>query len=414
MLCYHCDQESECLLTTCDKWLCEDCWKDNVQECDCCGDNYYHTEMDSIAYLNYCSSCLESHFQCESCRRFTSNSERHDTLDHRILCDSCYDDVWCECSECGDETLKDSDYSWNASYFCPSCWDRIFFTCSECSGLFSREEDGVCEDDVWYCLDCQSETVEDVIQSYGYKPSPKFKGERGPYFGIELEVADYQDKIRSTRTQATYLNEKIKSFAYLKDDESIESCGHDGFEIVTHPISWDWIRSNPEALDPIFALKHIGFKSHQAESCGMHVHVCKKNMTSLQIYKLITFFESNEDFIFKISQRTRRQLDRWAAIKCRGCYESKTRLAKQKYGGYRAALNLGPERSKTIEFRLFNGTLRKETFFKNLEFVTALLEFTSAARFGLQEMTQEHFSSYVSDNRLRFKNLYEFMIKVFE
>jgi len=321
------------------------------------------------------------------------------------FCDYCYNETYCDCESCQTEIPKDDDYCYNGMYYCENCFDDTFFVCPDCSDLFPVA-DGVTIREEDYCSDCADDHEGNSIHSYGYKPTANFHGIKGPYFGIELEVSDYQENIRSTESQAEYLLEKIESFAYLKYDCSISNCGHDGFEIVTHPINWDWIHDHPKALDPIFNLKKIGFESFDTGSCGMHIHVCKKHLTSLQMYKLMMFFDFNTDFIFNISQRNRSQLDRWAPIKTG---YRKTRLAKDRGGGDRGALNLRGSDAKTIEFRLFRGTLDRGLFFKNLEFVTAILEFTSAAKYSLKEMKSNLFQDYVKQHKNRFNNLHEFI-----
>ena len=76
-------------------------------------------------------------------------------------------------------------------------------------------------------------------------------------------------------------------------------------------------------------------------------------------------------------------------------------------GGIFEAVNFQPER--TIEFRLFRGTLRYETIMACLEFTYAAWFFTRDT--GQQDLTADHFLKYISqpNNRKDTVNLRSYL-----
>jgi hypothetical protein len=76
------------------------------------------------------------------------------------------------------------------------------------------------------------------INSYGFKPEPEFKGysKDGLYFGLEMEYETF-DSPRSVVRDMAQTNQGL---IYFKRDGSIRN----GFEAVTHPMSFGYFRDN--------------------------------------------------------------------------------------------------------------------------------------------------------------------------
>ena len=66
-------------------------------------------------------------------------------------------------------------------------------------------------------------------------------------------------------------------------------------------------------------LKGMGYLSHQATTCGLHVHVNRDSLgTTYQqqedaIARILFFVETHWNEILKFSRRTERQMERWAS-----------------------------------------------------------------------------------------------------
>lgn len=283
----------------------------------------------------------------------------------------------------------------------PRCWNCE----EEIGGLVFYDWAGDPE-----CYDCHDHDQEMIsrdpedcalIHDYDYKPTFQYhRGKDEPekplYFGIELEVekegsGDIERDIRS-----------MPDFTYCKEDGSIEY----GFEVVTHPISYQWILENKRRFDPIFRLGKEGrYTSHSNNTCGMHVHLSKRCFGTYHLYRFLKFFyDMDTRFIVAISQRG--DSDNMEEY-CRTHKErSSMSLAREKQGGDRfTAVNL--QNKHTIEVRIFKGTLKKEAFFKNIEFLQSVYLFTKEHK--SKQITTKEYLKYVKKNYKKYKNLYSFL-----
>ena len=163
---------------------------------------------------------------------------------------------------------------------------------------------------------------------------------------------------------------------YCKHDGSLE----EGFEIVTHPMTLDYHLNQMNWKGVLIRLKNLSYLSHQAGTCGLHVHV---NRTSLgetfedqeeTIARILFFFEKHWEELLKFSRRTNSQLARWAA---RYGFKDKPKeiLDHAKNGGNNgrySCVNL--ENRNTIEFRIFRGTLKLNTLIATLQLVNKICD----------------------------------------
>lgn len=124
----------------------------------------------------------------------------------------------------------------------------------------------------------------------------------------------------------------------------------------------------------------MGYTSHQAGTCGLHVHVSRAAFGKTEaeqdaaIARVLYFFEKNWEELLKFSRRTQRQLDRWAA---RYGYKEQPRdILEHAKKGYHAGrytcVNL--QNRSTIEFRIFRGTLKYNTFIATLQMVDRICD----------------------------------------
>ena len=117
----------------------------------------------------------------------------------------------------------------------------------------------------------------------------------------------------------------------------------------------------------------LGYKSHQATTCGLHVHISRQAFgehdweQDLAIARVLYFFERHWEELLKFSRRTPRQLERWAA---RYGYKEQPmeildHAKKNCRNGRYTCVNL--QNPDTVEFRMFRGTLRPNTIFATLQ-----------------------------------------------
>lgn len=226
-----------------------------------------------------------------------------------------------------------------------------------------------------YCSDCYHEEVDKnrSIHDYGYKPEPIFYGDSHRYFGVELEI-DGAGKDSDNADELLAIANKDEEHIYIKGDGSLD----DGMELVTHPMSlafhkqYQWAEIMKKAIS-------LGYRSHQTSTCGLHVHVnrdCLGDNREEQdetISRILYFVENHWNELLKFSRRSEYAMNRWAA---RYGFEKTGReiLDKAKKGnnGRYAAVNL--MNYATIEFRMFRGTLKYNTFIAVLELVNAIID----------------------------------------
>lgn len=114
-------------------------------------------------------------------------------------------------------------------------------------------------------------------------------------------------------------------------------------------------------------LKNEGYKAKN--NCGLHVHVNNKYMSDDDIKKIRIFIAKYSNYIFKISGRK--------TITNQYCqYEHYSKLLEklEPLNGRHWALNTNTNKN-TVEFRMFNSTLKYKIFLSALEFASSLTIF---------------------------------------
>ena len=159
-----------------------------------------------------------------------------------------------------------------------------------------------------------------------------------------------------------------------------------------------------------------GYRSHNTSTCGLHIHVNRSCLGERHdeqdeaISRILFFVESNWNELLKFSRRTEYSMNRWAA---RYGFEKSGReiLYKAKKGnnGRYAAVNL--MNYSTIEFRLFRGTLKYNTFIATLELVNLIVETAlTHTESELQKLSWSEFVSNITEPELiqylKERNLY--------
>lgn len=220
-----------------------------------------------------------------------------------------------------------------------------------------------------YCGKCFKERFE--IHEYSYKPDPIFYGEENSLFmGVEVEM-DKGGCYYENVLEILKLANAEGDYCYCKKDSSLS----EGIELVSHPMTLDFHKSF--CWKDIFKKAvSLGYRSHQTSTCGLHIHVNRdffgKTVEEQDdaIARIIYFVESHWYEMVKFSRRTESQIEEWCDRTGR-CTTPKETLDNAKIGGSRyVAVNL--TNKNTIEFRLFRGTLKYNTFIATLQFVNRI------------------------------------------
>lgn len=320
-------------------------------------------------------------------------------FDGSLLCSSCLGIETTVCSHCG-RRIWDEDNSGSESIpLCQTCYDDYYTSCTHCDSII-RRDDAYYEDDESedpYCQDCYNTYCNNKsIKDYYFKPTPIFFGRGERFFGVELEVDEGGECDDCANTVMRVAN-RDNTHIYCKHDGSLE----DGFEIVSHPMTLEYHINEMPWESVLNKVRNLGYTSHQAGSCGLHIHV---NRTSLgatydeqeaNIARILYFFEKHWEELLKFSRRTNRQLERWAA---RYGYKDHPRelLDHAKKGannGRYFCINL--QNSNTIEFRMFRGTLKYNTLIATLQLVNRVCDV--AVSLSDDEIKAMSWTTFVSD-----------------
>lgn len=367
MICKKCGCviEDEASKITCEDgsvFCSEDCANEfGYYRCENCGE-WVHEWAMNMRYIedtceHICEDCYAKggYFRCDHCRRHFSENALGLYDDWNTFCDHCSND-YVRCEDC-DEILYYSN---------------------------AVEIDGN-----YYCSDCAEEHRHGSdLHDYGYKPSPIFYGEKPNedhqlFIGVELEVDDGED--------ANYLCEELENYEeiYCKHDGSL---GDEGVEIVSHPCTLDYHMHSLEWAGIMEECIANNYASHNAGTCGLHTHVNRTffgttdDEQDLNIAKVVLlvnrFFDSH---IVPFSRRKHSQLDNWAKKntiqKIYSTDNDQTvsqKVKASKNSGRYQAVNL--QNRNTIEFRVFQGTLKYSTFIATLQFVDTICRFAKRIR----------------------------------
>ena len=206
------------------------------------------------------------------------------------------------------------------------------------------------------------------------KPNPIFYGEGNRYFGIELEI-DGAGRDDDFAEELLDIANARAELLYIKTDGSLD----DGMELVSHPCTMNYHINEFPWEDIMHRAVRQGYRSHQTSTCGLHLHVNRNAFSDSQegqdevISRILYFVEHHWNELLKFSRRSEYTMNRWAA---RYGYEHtpKAIMDKAKKGGNGryAAVNLC--NYHTVEFRLFRGTLKYNTFIATIQLVNRICD----------------------------------------
>jgi hypothetical protein len=310
-----------------------------------------------------------------------------------------------------------------------------FFCCNDCSNYFNMD-DGTSTYDGDYrvcqcCLeheytysnsrdtyilnsDYEDEQYEDSEPEYehigeyhssksrlGHIPSSYDLRTPRVLLGLELEMEVGDDHDKDSRAGlildaiSDYQDEDGIDHTYclMEQDGSLNS----GFEMVTAYTGLDVHKKQLQ----YFKQRTKGLKSHDTSTCGLHVHVCKANMTTLHGAKLVLFINSPENYslVKAIARRdasgfakfqNKKEDKHWLKDSFHSSKDKHDQLRRLNSDRYEA---LNFRNDKTVEFRLFKGTLKYETMVSCLEFSFACWHFTAQA--STNELTTAKFLQFI-------------------
>ena len=271
--------------------------------------------------------------------------------------------------------------------YCPTCdYEEDDCQCAYCE----RCDENYSDDE---CPNCGS-----LIRDYSaraerlYPAIPPLSPETNHvlHLGVELEV-EAKDN-REAGAHAVLSRSYAKNWIICKHDGSLDN----GFEVVTAPsILEEHTRRWPALLQPL--RRHT--TSWKNKTTGLHVHLSRSFFTQLEIAKLVVFMNSEATRPYVVSLAGRSSPE-YAALK-------KKELAKinAHHSDRYEAVNL--QNNKTIEVRIFKGTLNTQHVLADIEFCDALARWV---KFNTVEECENwyDFMAYVKDQGT-YPNLVAYM-----
>lgn len=317
-------------------------------------------------------------------------------FDDSYLCKSCLHTETVRCQRCGERIWVDDNAGDNDTPLCQSCYDRYYTSCTDC-GRVIHNDDAYYDDEDDYdarCYACYCRRAEHrVIHDYYYKPEPIFYGDGNRYFGVELEVDD-AGELNTNAAKIVDIANCSEERIYCKHDGSL----NEGFEIVTHPMTLDYHLKEMPWAAILNRAREMGYLSHQAGTCGLHVHVNRTAFGETEseqeevIARILYFFEKHWEELLKFSRRTHKQLKQWADRY--GLKEHPKEILDDAKGNRERYTCVNLTNTDTIEFRVFRGTLKLNTLIATLQLLDRICDV--ALYFTDEEIKNLSWTSFVA------------------
>lgn len=346
-------ESGNCIIGVDDGLFCTGC----LNNCDACAE-YYKYDSDTHWYPSICANCQDDHFYCSSCNgvyHFDDSISSTDT--EETLCSRCADRYWTYCGECSE-------------------WYEDYDSNDECD-----------------------EAYREGIHDYSFKPTPVFhylpEKPSKTFFGFELEVEAVHETISAgVDIVRSYTNNDL---VYLKSDGSLS----DGFEIVTHPMTHEWAMEK-FPWEMIEKLRRAGYRSWDTDTCGLHVHASRTSFVDRgHLWKWTYLINKNADECIKLAGRNSHYAQ-FYGVKPTSDIVLQKSTPRERY----VAINLNPR--KTVEVRIFKGSLRIPRVKTALDFMQSSIEFANklTIKDASSGKTWDMFKDYVGEHAQRFDNLH--------
>ncbi len=334
-----------------------------TETCDRCSEDCDDTE--TVGDEQWCAFCVSDHsFMCAECqeRQPVDGSvtyRRSDARNNVRVCSTCLESSeTCNCPQCGDSVIGDTHtvrYDGRDQTWCERCTDR---DASWSDRLEQYTADGDDSDEVPDYGSNRRRGYSPIPSPWCDKQTARMVGRvRHPLrFGFELEVEV------PSQTAPFEVGQRAKDqlgplCAGFESDGSLRH----GVEIISQPAGLDVHREHVAKL----ALQR-GVRSHDTETCGLHVHFTRDAVSRLTVCKVVRLFGRDEDQA-AWSRFFRRDLNRYAA----SCKKPNVRAMQS--GDRYETINVTNER--TIEVRWGRGTTVPGTILATLEMVHAAIRY---------------------------------------
>lgn len=377
--------------------VCKECLEKILQEKNLSMNDIYYYEEDEIIsfewngekfyYYDYGDVHFDGFYKCEHCDEWINEHyDNYICVDGTYFCcdDCAYEEGYRQCDECYEWVYEDNIYTdWEENRrICTNCVEDSYYYCADC-GYVVHESDAIYINDEWYCPSCaenveehETERQEHVCDYHHYGSNywqPRFFNDTSNdnLFGIELEVENQKQLITN--------NEIVKKICEI-DKNEVFVFEHDGslnsgFEIISNPCSLNYWYSKENELKEIFEkLSNSGFSSHDTDTCGLHIHFSRNYVNSEIIGRILYLFEKFKNYLVMFSRRKIDRINRWASFMNVDTKDLSLDYVKSNQDNCNRYKAVNLTNNKTIEIRIFKGTLKFESFMACIELVNNIVE----------------------------------------
>lgn len=291
-------------------------------------------------------------------------------------------------------------YNSRAPYYCNNCWDNVIMKAPLPFGIYDYH--------------AYKRTVEFV------KHKTKSDKNNCLQIGVELEMEFNDGGCSESHSDEHARNARAISLAVGPDfdiakyDMLIPShdCSlHNGFEIITQPMSIDYHKTIMNWTAALSKAHSFGYKSHTGGHCGLHMHVNRdffKGTKTEAEDKITVIIMNNRYWLIPFSRRKNwsycsfpqdlNKLKGEKVVMAKDIFDNEfhndslrnINRAKSASSGHGSAMNFGNR--DTIEFRFIRGTLLASTLFAALEMVQMTCEM--ANMFSKEECANVNLQTY--------------------
>lgn len=237
--------------------------------------------------------------------------------------------------------------------------------CNKCGSYFVPKS----EDERW-CSDCKLTIVSD----YGDKREKflRVKAENSEklFFGTEceIEVSGNIDKC------SKILNKNLSDLVYLKSDGSINH----GFEIVSYAMTYKkWYSALDRFKKNFQAVINKGGFSESANTTGLHIHLSRDGFKDKKhLARFARCFYLNKDLSKEVACRDFNGYSQWNDFRQseENYFERRLQDLYSTFDDRYHIVNF--RNTKTVEIRMFNGTLRADVIFAYIQFCKLLVDYS--------------------------------------
>ena len=345
-----------------------------------------------------CDVCGKGFAECKICGAWQASSVMQvvGNSGSLLLCRACVAERYGSCSVCGQLQEHGRLTRQGTVRLCESCQREMTFC--ECGAVIHRNSEEECRA-------CRANKLHELNTIYeaGLKPRLTFFGQPEPHYGMEVEVDNFEPdgSIDDCVNEVGDILEKSGRVGFMKSDGSLSL----GFEIVSMPHSVEAWRKQTWLEDVCETVKSYGGRSFETGSCGVHIHRSRGDLNHVALTKLILLFVRLQPYFERVAQRRENGYCSYAYFQGRKPGVPMTEAAPKLKGQvvYKAVKNgesglmnryfaLNVTNHKTVECRIFRGTLNTASIMAYLEFFHYVVQFIKDGSFtftALKDMPQK-------------------------